>query len=271
MTNSLDFVRTLDPTATADPATQVTPETRADLLRGITATPVPLKSPRPVRRRLVPVLAAAAAVAAITVFVVHVPGDNNRPPQALSFTTHGDVLKVRVLDPEADSKRFNQEFKAHGLDIQLKLLPASPSMVGQNVANAGSDSTESSRIRTEMYPAGCRESGQRPCVPEFTIPRNFRANAQLYIGRVAKPGEEYSAAAELNAPGEVLAGAKLLNQLVGPVVKALQQRGFTVEYRVIVDSGSEARDKVPAGWFVYSGTAMSERHAVLFVGPDKQR
>lgn len=266
--NTLDLVRALDPTAAADPATQVTPETRADLLHGITATPVPVKSTPPVRRRLVPVLAAAAAVAAITVLVVRVPGGNDRP-EALSFSSQGDVLKVRVLDPEADSERFNKELAAHGLDIKLKLLPASPSRVGLRVASVGTDWKESSRIRMETYPAGCRESGQRPCVPEFTIPRDFRATAELYIGRAAKPGERYSTAVELNVPGEALAGSKLLNQPVGTVAKALAQRGFTVEYRVW--GTNETRDEVPSGWFVHFGTAISDRHAVLDVGPNKQR
>ena len=266
--NTLNHVRTLDPTATADPATQVTAAARADLLRGITATPVPVTSTSPVRRRLVPVLAAAAAVAAVTVLVVRVPGGNDRP-QALSFVAEGDVIKVRVLDPEADSKRFNQELKAQGLNIELKLLPASPSRVGQTAGRGFSGDATSARITTTTYPAGCAESQVRPCVPEFTIARDFRGQAQLYIGRAAKPGEEYSTTAPIDAPGEVLAGTTIRNQTVGTVLKALAQRGRTAEFRVW--GSNETRSEVPSGWFVHEGIASSDRHVVLNVGPNKQR
>jgi hypothetical protein len=270
MTNdSLDLLRTFDPVAANDPAEQVTAETRAELMRDITATLVPLKSTRPVRRRLAPVLVAAAAVVAITVVAIRVPAGNDRP-EALSFTAQGDVIKIRVLDPEADSKRFTKELEAQGLNIELKLLPASPSRVGQTAGRGFSGDANSARITTTTYPAGCAEHQVRPCVPEFTIARDFRGQAQLYIGRAAKPGERYSTVAELNAPGEALAGSKLLNQPVGTVATALEQRGFTVEYRVTLNSSSETRSEAPSGWFVHFGYAISDRHAVLEVGPAKQ-
>lgn len=270
--DTMDLLRRLDPTAADDPADQVSPATRADLLSRITATeapvvPIGVKSTRSVRRRLVPVLAAAAVVAVVTTLVVRVPGDNDRP-EALSFSKEGDVMKVRVLDPEADSKRFNEEFKAHGLDVQLKLLPASPSRVGRSVGSVGSDW---SAIKTTMYPEGCQEQNTSPCVPEFTIPLNFRGDARLYIGRAAKSGEEYSTTGPIDGPGEPLHGVKYFNQTVGTVLKTLEQRGFTAEYRVTVDSVALVRDEVPSGWFVYDGVASTDHHVILFVGPDKQR
>ncbi|MFF1823542.1 hypothetical protein ACFVWG_39940 [Kribbella sp. NPDC058245] len=271
MTDSLDLLRSLDPVAANDPAEQVTPETRAELLRNLTAEtpPIPLKSARSVRRRLVPVLAAAAAVAAITVFVVHVPGDNDRP-QALSFTPHGEVMKVRVVDPLADSKRFNKEFKEHGLDVKLVLVPASPSIVGDNVAMGASSGAAAARITTTMYPAGCEEQRTRPCVPEFTIPLDLQGQVDLVIGRAAEPGEEYSSVGSVDGRGEPLAGVKFVNQTVGDVLKVLEQRGFTAEYRVQSGERSDAPDTVPASWFVHDGAAASDHHVILFVGPNPQ-
>lgn len=266
MNDSLDFVRTLDPTATADPATQVTAATRADLLRGITATPVPLKSTRPVRRRLVPVLAAAAAVAAITVFVVHVPGDNDRPPQALgqalSFTTEGDVMKVRVLDPEADVARYNEEFKQHGLNITLRLQPVSPSIVGQDIAMSGT-SDDPEQIIPGRYPKGCKGTLASPCVPEFTVPLSFRGQADLYVGRTAKPGEPYSSAGDITGPGEALEGVDYKGRTVGYVLGKLAERGFSAEYRV--GEKSEQSDSAPPSWVVQDAVPSSDRHVILFV------
>ncbi|TDD61304.1 hypothetical protein E1263_08070 [Kribbella antibiotica] len=269
--NALDLVRSLDPTADADPAAQVAPETRAELLRDITAeaAPIPLKSARSVRRRLVPVLAAAAAVAAITALVVHVPGDNDRP-QALSFSTQGEVMKVRVVDPLADSKRFNKEFKAKGLDIKLVLEPASPSVVGKEVAMAASAGAAAGRITTVMYPAGCEERGTLPCVPEFTIPLDFQGEVSLIIGRAAEPGETYGTSGFIDGRGEALAGVKYANKTVGDVLKILGERGFTAEYRVETPGYSEPRDEVPTNWFVRDGVPASDHHVILFVSPDQR-
>jgi hypothetical protein len=273
--DTMDLLRRLDPTATDDPADQVGTATRADLLSRITATEAPVvpKSTRSVRRRLVPVLAAAVAVAVVTTLVVRVPGDNDRP-EALSFTAGTGVMTVRVLDPEADSKRFNEEFKQHGLDIELKLLPASPSEVGRNVGamfTGKGGNGQLLRIKTTMVPATCEAKGTYPCVPEFTIPLDFSGEAKFYIGRAAKPGEEYASAGFIDGRGEALAGVKYLNQTVGAVLKILEQRGFTAEYRVEAGDNNEVRKTAPSEWFVHDGVASTDHHVILSVGPDKQR
>jgi hypothetical protein len=61
---------------------------------------------------------------------------------------------------------------------------------------------------------------------------DFSGEAEFYIGRAAKPGEEYASAGFIDGRGEALAGVKYLNQTVGDVLKTLEQRGFTAEYRV---------------------------------------
>jgi hypothetical protein len=49
------------------------------------------------------------------------------------------------------------------------------------------------------------------------------------------------------------------------VVKLLEERGYTAEYRVTVGDESTSRETVPPGWFVRSGSLLTEKHAVLFV------
>ncbi|GAA1687564.1 hypothetical protein GCM10009745_35430 [Kribbella yunnanensis] len=266
MTNSLDLLRSLDPVATADPAEQVTPESRADLLRGITATPMALKSHSPVRRRLVPVLAVAAAVAVVTTLIVRVPDGNDRQEamgSALSFTTEGDVMRVRVLDPAADVARYNEEFKQHGLNITLHLQPVSPSIVGQSIAMSGS--ADSAQIIPGRYPKGCKGTPASPCVPEFTIPLSFRGQADLYVGRTAKPGEAYSGAGDIDAPGEALEGVEYKGRTVAYLLGKLTERGMTAEYRV--GKKSEQSDSAPPSWVVEDAIPSSDRHVILFVTP----
>ena len=274
--DTLDLLRQLDPAAGEDPARAVGSATRADLLAAITATPtragVPAtpKRPRVVVRRLVPVLAAAAVIAAVAVTVVRLPGDSRQEAlgPALSFTTEGKFLKVRVVDPEADSARFNKEFKEHGLDIKLALVPVSPSAVGQNVA-AGF-SADAKNIRTTVYPAGCDNPPSHPCVPEFTIPLDYKGQAELYIGRAAKPGERLATSGPIDGRGEPLQGVKYAGQTVATVVKILEGRGYTAEYRVTVGSETQTRKTVPPGWFVRDGSLLTSNHAVLFVSSTRR-
>jgi len=268
--DTLDLLRQLDPAAGDDPAGAIGEMTRTELLGSITASdPFPAgaqaRRPRVAVRRLVPVLAAAAVIAAVAVIVVRLPGDSRQEAlgPALSFTTEGKYLKVRVVDPEADSARFNKEFKEHGLDIKLKLVPSSPSIVGQHTAagfGAGSQD-----IKTTVYPAGCDNPPSYPCVPEFTIPVNYKGHAELYIGRAAKPGERLVQSGPIDGRGEPLQGVKYVGQTVAVVVKTLEQRGYTAEYRVTVGNQTTSRKTVPPGWFVRSGSLVTTKHAILFV------
>ncbi len=136
---TIDLLRRLDPVATNDPADTLSPESRADLFDGITAT-TQVTVLRKKRRRVVPLLAAAATVAALSFGVLQVPdGKAGQQPvlgPALAFATEGKTIKIRVLDAEAEADRFNRELKAHGLNITLELKPASPSNVGEQLGTS---------------------------------------------------------------------------------------------------------------------------------------
>ncbi|MFG1815170.1 hypothetical protein ACGFIF_15485 [Kribbella sp. NPDC049174] len=274
--DTLDLLRQLDPTSGDDPAGAVSETTRTELLSSITASdPFPARArtrrSRPVVRRLVPVLAAAAVIAAVAVTVVQLPGDSRQEAlgPALSFTTEGKFLKVRIVDPEADSARFNQEFKDHGLDIKLRLVPSSPSAVGRHLAAVFSPGAKN--IETTLYPAGCDAPPTYPCVPEFTIPLDYKGQAELAIGRAAKPGEKYTLAGQIDGKGEPLQGVKYGGMTVGAVVKILEQRGYTVpEYRVTTGRQTETRMAVPPTWIVGGAFALNSKQVVLFAAPPKR-
>jgi hypothetical protein len=50
---------------------------------------------------------------------------------------------------------------------------------------------------------------------------DFSGEAEFYIGRAAKPGEEYASAGFIDGRGEALAGVKYLNQTRSQAAKLL--------------------------------------------------
>jgi hypothetical protein len=295
---TLDLVRSLDPTSGADPADAVANATREELLTQILQIPAlparlepelagvdkpgrrrlvssPPSTPwrrRFLVRRVVPVLVAAGLIAAIVVSVVGLPGGTRQEAigPALSFTPHGDDLVVRILDPLADSARYNKEFKDHHLDIKLILLPTTPSLVGKNIGEGYEGPNPTRQITFSPDPPGCDLAGTYPCVPQFTIPRDYEGTAQLYIGRAPRPGEHLAASGLPDGPGEPLAGVKWQNMRVGAVLAILTQRGYTVsEYRIAQDFSS--RTSVPANWYaVEGGFLLKDKQVVLMVSNTPQ-
>lgn len=288
---TIDVLRRLDPTAAADPAQAVSADSRGELLtrimqadgsvmdareagarRGGVAALSEESRRRPFwTRRAVPALVAAGAATAITFSVVGLPGGDRHEAlgQALSFTDEGNFLRVKVIDPQADSARYNAEFKERHLDITLSLVPASPSVVGTETAY-GLDGG-SNPIRSTGDPAGCVEAHSYPCVPTFLVPKNYKGTARFEIGRAAAPGEQIQAGGAIDAHGEALEGVRYKNLTVAKVVAILAKRGYTVpEYRVAGADGIIAAQKqVPSTWFVSDGFLHVDKQVVLFASPKR--
>ena len=149
------------PVTDADAGRLVRPGTLADLGARITAAPPgdqapgqapapagPGRRPRGSRQLIAKPLAAALAVIALVVAALAItrpsapPEPATAPPrpasgvraripaQVLSFTTSGGYITVIVRNPLAGPARYRAEFAARHLNITLKLVPASPSIVG---------------------------------------------------------------------------------------------------------------------------------------------
>ena len=274
---TIDLLRRLDPTADDDPANAVSADSRAELLTRITRSDVPASNrlesagrQRFLVRRVAPALVAAGVAAAVTVSVVGLPGGSRHEAvgQALSFTDEGNFLRVKIVDPLADSARYNAEFKKRHLDITLELMAASPSSVGKEVAagfGAGSEN-----IRSTGDPEGCIEAGTYPCVPTFLIPKDYKGSASLQIGRAAAPGEKIQAGGAIDGHGEALEGVKYLNQTVAKVQAILAGRGYTVpEYRYTKNNYTTSPKTVPTTWFVKNGFLVKGKEVILFVSPKR--
>ncbi|WP_219507080.1 hypothetical protein [Nonomuraea ceibae] len=178
------------------------------------------------------------------------------PAKALAFAENGDYINVRIVDPDADPRRFREDFAAHGLNVTLTMKPASPSLVGTLV------SVSAPQRRVTFHPDGFTIDGEpddnrikliegadcsrRWCQAGVSIPADLRSPFELVFGRPARPGERYEITGDPVARGEVLEGAEPANHTVAEVKALLRERGAIVEsYH---QAPPEPRPRDGAGW-----------------------
>jgi hypothetical protein len=298
MPNTIDIVQ-LAPVTDAQAVRLASPAAFADLASQITATPVPAPeaarhrrrsarrawSPaarpagRPVRRALLlgAPLAALAAVAGLLVTVL-TPGGNGPGGQAaieaLSFIKDNGHTTVIIRNLYADTSWYNADLARHHIGITLHLSPVSPSLVGYIDVQSASGSTAFSDIKPVAVPGSCGLPGT-DCQIGFTVPDNFRGQVDMWIGRPARPGEQYVIAGSAFNRGEPLYG--LENQIFGhplsEVLPVLAQRQVTVaqcrEEGVDNPPNGGICDPagMPANWYVRGVTPWAPNQVLLVIGP----
>lgn len=277
-------VTRISPVTDAEAARMARPDTLADLAGQITARPAAAPGQltaasgrgRSVRkgRWLIGIpVAAALAVALLVVTSLGRPGQRVGPvtvgppaAQALSFSRHGGAIIVRVRDPLADPARYRAEFARHHLRITLKLVPASPSLVGTVVYLSG-DITPIT-AHGKCYTGG----GGAACPVGVRVPANFHGSAQVVFGRAARPGEQYASSASAFAPGEVLHGMRVTGRTVAQALAALRHRGVSVPLFDVIRRGyARHLRSVPGTWFVYDAVPWASQQVMLFVGPARKQ
>jgi hypothetical protein len=210
--------------------------------------------------------------------------------QALTFAKHGRWIDVTVRDAVAAPQVYRAEFRAHGLQIKLSLVPASPSAVG--ILDGYRTSGNDNRIKPLMA-KNCRPGAY--CPIGLRIPLDYHGSAALMVGRPAKPGEKYVITGRATAPGEVMHGLRVKGQTVAAVLAMLQRRHATVakfdyqttyhdqflpastvlraRFENVVPWTSAGRfvpaSKVLGTWFVYGGVSWAPGQVMLMVGPTR--
>jgi hypothetical protein len=182
-------VRGLAPARTED---RITDDAWSQVAENVTSEHAPavsLEAPlRPVRRpRLLLVAAASLLIAGVVAAtVVNRPGQDQ--PQALSFTEQGDKLIIRVIDPTADPKRYNADFKAMGLNITVRMVPVSPPSVGAMISYSARNEHDMDQLRWldpgEKCP-GTLTAADPGCQDGLELPRNYDGRTVVDFGRAA--------------------------------------------------------------------------------------
>lgn len=280
--NDLDLIARLQSITDAEATRLASPGARADLSRQITGEPAAdrwFARARRSRRWLVAVPVAVGLASALAVTTFTSPARTKPAPpargssaapvqaQALSFTRHDGHIDVTVRDPLADPARYRAEFRAHGLDISIKLVPASPSIVGTLVYY---DSPPNSGLQPITAKGKCVTGGGGACPVGVQVPLDFKGTAHLVFGRAARPGEQYeSSARSATVPGEALAGLSVIGKRVADVSAMMKQRHVTAVWVSTVVGGKSERlplSKVPGTWYVYEVDPWAPGQVAIWAG-----
>jgi hypothetical protein len=266
------------------------PEAGVDAaIAAIVATPRPVPATRGTARRpLWPAVAGGVAVAAVAVTVVGVsthgtgrpavtavpapPKASNVPnvqAAALSFTRTGKYLTVKVKDPVADPARYEKEFAAHGLNVDLRLEPSSAREVGSVIFL---EDDGGGRVKTITAPGHC---GSKTCPVGIKIPLTYKAFVRVVFGRTARPGEHYNTGPG-DTPGEGVGLSNVKNRTVADVLAEAKRRHIGgIEYRYEYHGSDKPypygvpADKVRSDWYVHDAVAGEGGQVILFVGPER--
>lgn len=170
----------------------------------------------------VPALAIVAAVAATLAGVATQPA-----AAGIDFETRGGYIVATVTDPDATASQLRAAFAERGLDIELELVAASPSLVGTVVMDGGSGS---GRIRT-LHAGRCMTPGGG-CPVGLAIPLDFEGHAELALGRAAREGERFVSSGDALAPGEPLHCSGVRGMRVARAQEVIERRGLRASWRL---------------------------------------
>jgi len=266
--NNLDSrLRAWNPVRVEDVADTADSASAATLLQRVLDQPVTGHAPRPStrrRRRALAGVTAVAAAAALVAVVLQGPSATRAAAthhpaldmHLVSFTVrHGDIV-ARITDPDAAASQLTAVFRAHGLNITVKAIPVSPSLVGTITFS------QVSTIRTLWRPA-CSLSPPG-CPVGLVIPANFTGIGSIVVGRAAKPGEKYGSMSDSFAPGEALHCSGLVGQPASAALPVLRKLGLRPIWWELAGNGHSER--TPAGYIV-AGTPISATQVSLDIQP----
>jgi hypothetical protein len=165
------------------------------------------------------------------------------------------VIRARITNPGDAAGQLESQLRSRHLRVIVTQEPVSPSLVG-SIIDPGRQRPSSSGAGIVGEITGPCAGGARGCVDGVVLPARFTGGARIVVGRAAKPGERYAAAADIFRPGEMLHCSALLGQTVQQALPALESLHVKIAWET--GRGKPARVPVPAGrYYVAGGTALS--------------
>ncbi|MFD8560120.1 hypothetical protein ACFV1N_22810 [Streptosporangium canum] len=265
----------------------------ASIVSGPGATAAAVTAPSPWRLRMPRLAVGALAAGALVTGVIVGPGvlgdesATSYANSAIAIELDGDQYVARIKDPLADHAKYTEAFHAVGLDIDLRLVPASPTGVGKflNVrwskssgAGPGRSAPGGSLPTLEFTPENCGEPHQADCAVTMRVPADYTGNMSLSLGRRAEPGEEYGNPDWATAPGEMFGGVRLQDgRPVDAMLAEARRRDLTVEFsRIRPDAETGAlsfeplpADQVRGDWTVWHAWQVKAGVIRLLVTPER--
>ncbi|WP_017572677.1 hypothetical protein [Nocardiopsis halotolerans] len=215
-----------------DPAAPAARELRSLITTQSQETTMAL-SPRRKRLILAAPVAAALAVGGVAATALLAPADDGgsvlpvgpEPAAAdvLDVSVEEGVVVAEVLDPTADAEAYAAEFAEHGLDVTLRFVPASPTVVGNLVyldGNMAGEGTDERDVEIVTSPGECTSQGGG-CPVGVRIPEDYGNPVEVVFGREPGEGELYESVNAATAPGEALEGMEPVGMTVGELRDAL--------------------------------------------------
>ena len=218
------------------------------------------------RVRRIALAAAAASIVAVAT-LIGVEAFTAPAGAGIEFERRQGYLVAQVVDLRADPDAMRAKFREHGLDIDLKLVPVSPSLVGEIVAS--SESGPGIQHLPDRA-RGCPE--ELRCGPiGLRIPNGWDGEAEIVLGREAQASETYVSAGDVFAPGEALHCATgVIGATVAAAGQVLERRGRDAIWHVdeTIDGAVVGRIvESPAGiedWIVTDAIPASSDSVHLF-------
>ncbi|NYH54384.1 hypothetical protein HNR06_003973 [Nocardiopsis arvandica] len=190
-------------------------------------------SPRRKRLLVAAPIAAALAVGGVAATALFDPfadegsslplGPEPAAAAVLDVSVEEGVVVAEVLDPTADAEAYAAEFAEHGLDVTLRFVPASPTVVGNLVYlddNMTGEGTDERDVEVVTSPGECTPQGGG-CPVGVRIPEDYDNPVEVVFGREPEAGEHYESTNAATAPGEALEGMEPAGMTVGELRDAL--------------------------------------------------
>ncbi|MGW4961193.1 hypothetical protein ACWEPL_28565 [Nonomuraea sp. NPDC004186] len=176
---------------------------------------------------------AAAAVIAPAVLGPRGPA-TSYASSAIDIELRGDMYVATIKDPFADYAKYTEGFKAVGLNVNLEVVPVSPTQVGQitGMRLSGRLAPNGQSITNGTSPEGCA-FGSAGCAMTVEVARGWTGWASVRLGRAARPGERYQNWRSAMKKGEMLAGYRADGKTVGEVMAEVRRRGLEAVFQII--------------------------------------